>query len=107
MAETTTKRGRGRPKKAKQQWIEGTAPGGIPELDAAAEAYIEVRDERAALSIQEKEAQENLKSRLKDHGLNRYEYEDSNGDIKIIDALDSTKVIVKKKDKPKASNGEE
>lgn len=101
MAETA-KRPRGRPKKAKQQWIEGTAPPSIPAIDQAAETYIEVRDERAALSKQEAEAQTALEAVMRDNQLTRYEY-----DGKIVIASSTTKIAVKrKKDKPKGGNGE-
>jgi hypothetical protein len=68
MAKTKTKR-------LRQQMIPGTEPPSIPKIDKAAEAYVEVRDERMSLTEKETDAHDNLLSLLREHGLETYEFD--------------------------------
>lgn len=84
----------------KQTFIPGTEPESHPDIDRAAELYVDARDERCRLSKEEAEAQDNLLETMLKHGLSTYEF-----DGKIVVALSKTKIVVKtKKDK---ANGDE
>lgn len=89
--QTATKR-KPREKKPKQSYIEGTEPPSIPAIDAAAEHYVSVRDERCELSKQESEAHDNLLDKMREHGLDKYEF-----DGHVVTCLSTTKAAVKKK----------
>jgi hypothetical protein len=56
----------------KQSTIPGTTPKAIPEIDAAAEAYVEIRDKRMKLTTKEVEAQAVLVAAMEKHGLTVY-----------------------------------
>jgi hypothetical protein len=61
----------------KQLPIPGTEKETIEELDAAAEAYADARDERMQLTERESEAKEALVSVMKKHGLEVYRDENA------------------------------
>lgn len=62
-------------KRSKQLQIPGTEPEHFPELDEAAEEYVERRDARMAMGKRETEAQDELVKLMHDHGLKNYEYD--------------------------------
>lgn len=89
-------------KRPKQEFIPGTAPPSIPEIDAAAETYVDARDERSNLSIEEKEAHDNLLGKMKEHNLDRYEF-----DGRVVTRIGVEKCAVKKKKSDNREDGEE
>jgi hypothetical protein len=56
----------------RQQEIPGTERKAIAEIDSAAEAYIEVRDERMVLTKQEVEKKGELMDAMRKHKLDTY-----------------------------------
>ena len=56
----------------RQQEIPGTERKAIGEIDSAAEAYIEIRDERMALTKQEVEKKGALMAAMQKHKLDTY-----------------------------------
>jgi hypothetical protein len=69
-------------------------PGGIKEIDDAAEEYVEVRDRRMALTTEEAKRKETLMNLMKKHKLTDYEY-----DSKTVEYIASSKENVKVKTK--------
>lgn len=57
---------------AKQTLIPGTEQKSIKEIDDAAEAYVEIRDKRMALTKKEVEAQATLVAAMAKHNLTAY-----------------------------------
>jgi hypothetical protein len=51
-------------------------PPSIPELDAAADTYFEVMQDRCRLSKEEDDAKTQLIERMRAHGVERYETRD-------------------------------
>jgi hypothetical protein len=62
--------------KKKQTEIPGTQPDKIPEIETAAAAYVEARDERMSLTEREVARREELEAAMTKHGLTEYAYED-------------------------------
>jgi hypothetical protein len=61
-------------KRPKQQYLaDELAPGGHKDIDAVADAYDEIKCQRAGLSKEEKEAQDGLVEKMLEHGLSSYE----------------------------------
>lgn len=76
---------------AKQTKIPGTERQKIKAIDKAAEAYVEVRDERMGLTKKEKEAKEKLLSLMKEHKLDSYTDEDASPPLIVtVEAKDET-----------------
>lgn len=78
----------------KQMQIPGTERKVIDEVEQAAEAYREVRDERCELSRREKQKKLELLAVMKAHKVKRYKYDDENGE-EILVALDEREPEVK------------
>lgn len=78
----------------KQMQIPGTERQQVPEVEQAAEAYREVRDERCELSRREKQKKLELLAVMKAHKVKRYKYDDENGE-EILVALDERDPEVK------------
>lgn len=77
MAKKTSKKSKNKPVQTK---IPGTERiNAIPEIEEAAEAYREARDQRMALGEEEAEALETLTDLLKKHDLSEYLYEGEDG----------------------------
>lgn len=78
--------------------------GGVPEIDEAAEEYVDIRDRRMALTKDEKAAQTSLLNLMKKHKLKAYDY-----DNKLVSVVEDVveKVKVKAKDKPEADDGDD
>lgn len=55
-----------------QTQIPGTTQKAIPEIDAAAEAYVDVRNKRMKLTVKEVEAQATLVAAMQKHKLEAY-----------------------------------
>ena len=93
------KRGPGRPRK-KQTELPITGRGAealdIPEIDEAAEAYVEVRDRRQALTEKEVAAKDKLLGLMKGHKLSKYVFD---GRLVEVVPIDET-VKVKKLPSP-------
>lgn len=88
MARTRAKR----PKVPEQGYLDPELePVKIKEIDTAAEAYADARDERMKLSEEETEAQNTLGAVMEKHNLEAYEYD---GNRVTVDR--SMKVKVKK-----------
>lgn len=77
------------------------APPSIPEIDRAADAYRDARDERMALTETEVEKQKILMALMKKHDVTHYTYDDYDVDVEM-----GEKVKVKKKRVPVEANGE-
>lgn len=60
---------------AKQKELPGVGRKEIKELDEAAEAYVDVRDRRMALTKEEVKAKETLTLLMKAHKMKAYSYE--------------------------------
>jgi hypothetical protein len=83
-------------KKQKQMTIPGTERKEIPEIEAAAEAYREVRDERAELSKQERLKKLELLALMRAHKCTLYRYSDEDGEEHEIAASEDPKVKIRK-----------
>jgi len=82
----------GKPKKrVKQGHLAGMEPPSVPEIDAAAESFVEVRDERMSLGKTEKERKAILHALMKKNGMTSYEY-----DGKKVEIESKEKVRVRK-----------
>ena len=91
-------------KKAKQLAIPGTKGPSIKELDKAAEAYVEVRNERMELTGREVEARGRLVACMQKHALTVYRVD---ADEPLIVTLeDDVKVKVKKAKAPETGAAE-
>ena len=97
-----TKTKKPKEKRPRQGHLEGMAPPSIEEIDKAAEAYREARDERMELTEEEVVKHQALLDAMHKHELKSYEY-----DGYTVKVLDTAKVKVKKKKEPKAEGEEE
>ncbi len=61
--------------RARQGHLPEMEPPSIPEIDEAAEAFVDARDKRMRLGSKEAEKKEILEAAMKKHGLDRYEYD--------------------------------
>jgi len=93
--------------KKRQMQIPGTERKSVPEVEAAAEVYREVRDERCELSRREKQKKLELLAVMKAHKVKRYKYDDDNGE-EIMVSLDEREpeVNVKKTGEAEPEIGE-
>ena len=68
----------------RQQYIEGTEPPKIPEIEKAAETYRQIRDRRMDLTKEEAKANELLLELMKKHGVaaTGYRYDGSEVTVK-------------------------
>ena len=90
-----------RARRPKQTKLPGTEPKTHPDIVNAAEAYVEVRDERCELSKRESERAGVLLGAMKKHGLSHYVLDDG-ARVEIVPGADKVKVR-----KPKDESGDE
>ena len=83
----------------KQRYLKGMEPRSIPEIDRAADAYRDVRDERMGLTERETELSTALCEAMNKHKLVHYTYDEY-----VVDLGNTEKVKVKKR--PAEVNGE-
>lgn len=89
--------------RAKQGALPTMEPPSIPEIDAAADRYLELRNDRMTLTPQEKEARELLEHAMRQHDLQVYEY-----DGKIVQLNTTAKASVRsKKDEANGDEGDD
>lgn len=69
-------------KKLKQADLPGMADRKIPDLHAAAEAYVEGRDERMAMTKQEVELKQTLIDKMHEHKRTSYKCDDIEIELK-------------------------
>lgn len=92
------------PKRAKQLEVPGTEAVTIEEVDTAADAYVEARDERMVAGKNEKALKDALISAMKKHQLGSYKVRGEN----IVVSLNETQdVKVTKMKEPKVDAGED
>ena len=82
----------------KQAFILDTGPVSIPEIDVAAEAYVDARDARMRKTKDEIAASAVLLATMKSHDLRQYEYEG-----KVVRVTGIEKVKVKRAEQESAS----
>ena len=70
----------------------------IPSIEAAAQAYVEIRDQRMALTPKEVEAHDRLLKTMKRH--KKTEYENALLVIKVVVEKEKAKVRMKKIEEP-------
>ncbi len=86
------------PKKprAKQGYLNGMEPPSIPEIDTAADNFVEARNAWQSRNQPMVEAKAILEAAMKKHKLKKYEY---GGKIVTFETSETLKVNVKKPDK--------
>lgn len=94
-----------RPKRLRQKSLPGTEPEVIPEIEAAAEAYREARDNRIEASKEESRTQKELLKAMKKHGQTHYDGETLNADLEQT-TVEKVKVTEKGKP-PEERDGDE
>jgi translation elongation factor P/translation initiation factor 5A len=83
--------------KKRQKEIPGTERQSIPEIDEAALAYVEARDERMALTDREVEQRELLLRRMTEHKQETYKFVDGETEFRVDLAQPAVKPKVSKK----------
>lgn len=86
----------------KQSMIPGTETPSIPELDALADQYVNLRDARLELLRDEVNKRDLLAILLKKHGLSVYCYGDN-----VVEVKNSEKIRVRKAAFQEDDSGEE
>jgi hypothetical protein len=86
-------------KKTSQQSIPGTERKVHADIREAAEDYVEIRDERQAMTVKEVDAKSKLMGLLKKHKLESYVDEDAEIEVEIV-PIDETVKVRKWKPKP-------
>ncbi len=89
----TAKTKKPRAPRPKQQFIPGTEPLSVPEIDKAAEEYVDCRDTRTADLKLEIEAKNVLLALMKEHGFDSYTFDSY---IVTRDVIEGVKVKRKK-----------
>lgn len=84
----------------KQQHLDGMAPPSIPDIDAAAESYADLRDQRMALLQREVAAKQSLLGLMKQHKQSTYRTADG------IDVTVESKEETVKVKRPSANSDE-
>jgi len=69
----------------RQLQIKGTERKSVPEVEEAAEAYREVRDERMELTRKEKLKKFELLAVMKAHKIKKYKYDDDSGEELLVE----------------------
>ena len=82
---------------------EGVSKPKIKAIDRAADKYVEIRDERMALTDKEIDAKAVLLNAMHEHGLTEYQY----GDMKVVVKPGKENVKVKTVDALNDEEGEE
>jgi len=78
-------------RKPRQAKLPGTEPAEHPDVVNAAEAYVEVRDQRCEMSKRESERAGVLLAAMKKHGLSTYALEDGSR-VEVVPGADKVKV---------------
>lgn len=92
--------------KRKQLQIAGTEPKTVAEVDEAALAYVEKRNERMALTVEEVEARATLIETLKKHEItDLYRFSDGEDEFEV-DLVATEKVKVRKRGSGASAEGE-
>lgn len=82
-----------KPRKAKQTRLPGTARTDVhPDIEEAAQKYVEVRDERMELTKREVKAQAALLAAMKAHKLTKYRVDAEDLDVEIVAKDEKVKV---------------
>jgi hypothetical protein len=91
----------------RQMNIPGTERKSVPEVEKAAEAYREVRDERAELSKRERQKKLELLAVMRANKVTKYKYDDEHGE-EILVSLDERdpEISVKKTGEAESDIGE-
>jgi hypothetical protein len=84
----------GRAKKPRQARLPEMEDNQIEELEVAAESYAAIRDERMALTPQEKKLKDDLLAAMKRHSKEKYVRDGI--EIKVVHEKETVKVRVKK-----------
>jgi hypothetical protein len=92
--------------KRRQLQIAGTERTEVPEVEQAAEAYREVRDERSAMSKKEAQKKAELLAVMRAHKLKLYRYHDGNGEELEARIEDEPTVKVRKTGEAEPEVGE-
>lgn len=85
-------------RRSRQVRIPGTEGPSFPDIDRAAEEYVEIRDERMALTEREVDARGRVINAMKEHKLHAYWSDDFI--VELVDADARVKVRKDKEDKP-------
>ncbi len=75
----------------KQTELKGIEAPSIPEIDEAAELYVEYRDKRTEFQEKEKDAKEKLQALMEAKKLKTYRFDDN-----IVELTGTTKLKVKR-----------
>lgn len=92
---TKTEKTEAKPKR-RQLEIAGTERPRVKEVDAAAEEYVEIRDKRMKLTVEEKERKEKLIAVMQQHKLTFYEDLESDPPLQVWLVNGEVNVKVKK-----------
>lgn len=90
----------------RQQVIPGTERKSDPDVEAAAERYIEARDERMKCSKTEKQAKLELIATLQSRRIKKYKFDDAEGEELLVAIEDKLDVTVRKTGEAESSIGE-
>ncbi len=90
----------------KQQRLKGTEDKRFPDVEEAAEAYRDVRDERMELTEKEIDAKSELMARMKEHKLKTYRIPHSGLEVEVVAGEETVKVRKIKDDAPPADKSE-
>lgn len=94
--------------KRKQLNIPGTERKSVPEVEEAAAAFVEVRDERMGLTRKEKLKKFELLAVMKAHKVKRYKFDDANGEELLVELSEKEPdVTVRKTGESEGEVGEE
>jgi len=88
-------------KRKRQAFIPGTEPPSIPEIDEAADVYVELRDNRMGQQKDEAEALEKLTALMHQNSVTTYEYD---GKTVTLEALEKVRV---RRNKSGKDNGDD
>ena len=92
-----------KPARPKQPHLTGLEPVSYPDLDAAAGAYVDARDERMEQTKVEVDTRDGLINVMRAHKLTTYRVEASDGPL-LVTLTDEAKVTVRKPKDPKATS---
>lgn len=90
----------------RQKALPGMEPVAIPEVDAAAEAYVQQRDKRMRMSVKEKDAKNALIAAMAKHELSIYRDDGANLVVTVSEGSPNVKVE-EAKPEPKDDDADE
>ena len=90
----------------RQLQIAGTERPVHNDIEKAAEAYREVRDDRMEMTKREKQKQLELLAVMKAHKISRYKYDDQEGEELLVQVDEEPKVKVRKTGEAESEVGE-